>query len=115
MIYLIAGGFNRSLDTQQWVPIEVNNIIEAYATQVNISEGVTQIFHTDASAQMMTTAYGFDIYDAYGHIGGLHIPTGYLIIAKLRTYVVIIQLTFLQITYVHRMLRTCVCTINVTY
>ena len=83
MIYLIAEGVNRSLDTQQWVPIEVNNITEAYATQVNISEGVTQIFHTDASAQMTTIVYGFNIFDAYGHIGGLHIPTGHLIIVKL--------------------------------
>ena len=115
MIYLIAGGVYRSLDTQQWVPIQVNNIIEAYATQVNISEGVTQIFHTNASAQMMTIVYGFNYYDAYGHIGGLHIPTGHFIIVKLCMYVVILQLTFLQITYVHRMLHTCVCTINVTY
>ena len=115
MIYLIAEGVNRSLDKQQCVPIEVNNITEAYATQVNISEGVTQIFHTDASAQMMTIVYGFNTYDAYGHIGGLHIPTGHLIIVKLCTYVVILQLTFLQKTYVHKMLRTCVCTINVTY
>ena len=84
MIYLIAGGVDRSLDTQQWVPIEVNNITEAYATQVNISEGVTQIFHTDTSAQMMTIVYGFNAGDAYGHIGGLHIPTGYLIIVKLQ-------------------------------
>ena len=83
MIYLIAGAVNRSLVTQQWVPIEVNNITEAYATQVNISEGVTQIFHTDASAQMMTIVYGFNTHDAYGHIGGLHIPTGYLIIVNL--------------------------------
>ena len=87
MIYLIAEGVNRSLDTQQWVPIEVNNITEAYATQVNISEGVAQIFHTDASAQMTTIVYGFNFYDAYGHIGGLHIPTGYLIIVKLCMYV----------------------------
>ena len=117
MIYLIAGGVNRSLDTQQWVPIEVNSITEAYATQVNISEGVTQIFHTDASAQMMTIVYGFNFYDACGHIGGFHIPTGYLIIVKLHNvcmHVVILQLTFLLITYVHRMLHTCVCIINVT-
>ena len=83
MIYLIAEGVNGSLDTQQWVPIEVNNITEAYATQVKISEGVTQIFHTDASAQMMTIVYGFNTDDAYGHIGGFHIPKGYLIIVKL--------------------------------
>ena len=87
MIYLIAGGVNRTLVKQRWVPIEVNNITEAYATQVNISEGVAQIFHTDASAQMMTIVYGFNTFDAYGHIGGLHIPTGYLIIVKLCMYV----------------------------
>ena len=83
MIYLIAGGVNGSLVTQQWVPIQVNNITEAYATQVNIVEGVTQIFHNDASAQMMTIIYGFNDYEAYGHIGGLYIPTGHLIIDKL--------------------------------
>ena len=73
MIYLIAGGVNRSLATQQWVPIQVNNTIEAYATQVNIAEGVAQVFHTDASAQMMTIVYGFAGYDGYGHIGGMYI------------------------------------------
>ena len=83
MIYLIVGGVNRSLVTQQWVPIQVNNITEAYATQVNILEGVIQIFHTNPSAEMMTIVYGFNTHDAYGHIGGLYIPTGYLIIDKL--------------------------------
>ena len=76
MIYLITGGVNRSLDTQQWVPIQVNSTTEAYTTQVNISEGVTQIFHTNASAQMMTTVYGLNINDAYGHIGGSFKSTG---------------------------------------
>ena len=76
MIYLIAGGVNRSLATQQWVPIEVNNTIEAYATQVNITEGVAQVFHTDPSAQMMTIVYGFTSYDGYGHIGGMGTTEG---------------------------------------
>ena len=78
MMYLIAGGVNRSLVTQQWIPIQVNNIIEAYATQVNILEGVTEIFHTDVSAQMMTFVYGFSRADAYGHVGGISISTGKL-------------------------------------
>ena len=78
MIYLIAGGVNRSLATQQWVPIQVNNTIEAYATQVNISEGVAQVFHTDSSAQMMTIVYGFFRHDGYGHIGGIGSNKGYL-------------------------------------
>ena len=74
MIYLIAGGVNRSLATQQWVPIQVNNTIEAYATQVIIPEGVAQVFHTDPSAQMMTIVYGFARHDGYGHIGGMYVP-----------------------------------------
>ena len=78
MIYLIAEGVNRSLDTEQWVPIRVNNTIEAYATQIeNISQGMIQIFHTNAKAQMMTFVYGFAQHDGYGHIGGIHIPQGY--------------------------------------
>ena len=72
MIYLISGGVNRSLATQQWVPIQVNSITEAYATQVRIPEGVTHIVHTDAAAQMMTIVYGFAVNDGYGHIGGIN-------------------------------------------
>ena len=79
MIYLIAGGVNRSLATQQWVPIQVNNTIKAYATQVNITEGVAQLFHTDTSAKIMTIVYGFARYDGYGHIGGIRISEGYLL------------------------------------
>ena len=76
MIYLISGGVNRSLVTQQWVPIQVNSITEAYATQVTIPEGVTHIVHTDAAAQMMIIVYGFNRHDGYGHIGGIHNHTG---------------------------------------
>ena len=79
MIYLIAGGVNRSLVTQQWVPIQVNNIIEAYATQVTIPEGVAQVFHTNPTAQMMTIVYGFNDHDGYGHIGGILLSTGCVI------------------------------------
>ena len=79
MIYLMAGGVKRSLVTQQWIPIQVNNTIEAYATQVNITEGVAQVFHTDASAKMMTIVYGFTRHDGYGHIGGIRTPEGYLL------------------------------------
>ena len=79
MIYLIAGGVNRSLATQQWVPIQVNNTIEAYTSQVIIPEGVAQIFHTDSLAQMMTIVYGFVRHDGYGHIGGIGTTEGYLL------------------------------------
>ena len=83
MINLISGGVNRSLVTQQWVPIQVNNSIKAYATQVTISEGVTQIFHSEASAQLMTIAYGFTRHNGYGHIGGASITEGYKTIDKI--------------------------------
>ena len=76
MIYIVAGGVNRSLVTQQWVPVQVNNIIEAYVTQVTIPEGTAQIVHTDAAAQMTAIVYGFAIHDGYGHIGGIHSYTG---------------------------------------
>ena len=76
MIYLIAEGVNRSLVTQQWVPIQVNNTIGAYATQVSIPEGIAQVFHTNPAAEMMTIVYGFNDYDGYGHIGGIRLSTG---------------------------------------
>ena len=72
MIYLRAGGVNRLLVTQQWVPIQVNNFAEAYATQVRISEGIIQVIHTDPAAQMTVIVYGFTQHDGYGHIGGIH-------------------------------------------
>ena len=71
MIYLISGGVNKSLDTQEWVPVKVNNVIEAYATKVAISEGLIEITHTNASALMITSVYGFAREVGYGHPGGL--------------------------------------------
>ena len=78
IIHLIAGGVNRSLVTQQWVPVQVSNIIEAYATQVNISEGRTEMFHSDPAAQMMVIVYGFSTHDGYGHLGGFNLLKGLL-------------------------------------
>ena len=77
MIYLVVGGVNRSLIVQQWVPIQVNNINEAYATQVRIPEGsITQVLHTNAAAQMTAIVYGFTRADGYGHMGGIHSQIG---------------------------------------
>ena len=74
MIYLIGSGINRSLETEQWVPIQVNNTIEAYAASVrNIPRGMVQIYHTNTTAQMMAFAYGFAGYIGYGYIGGIHL------------------------------------------
>ena len=75
MIFLIAGGVNISLATHQWIPIQVNSITEAYAAQLNITEGIAHIVHTNAVAQMMTIVYGFYRNDGYGHIGGTFNPT----------------------------------------
>jgi len=50
---------------------------------VNISEGRTEIFHSDITAQMMVIVYGFVRSDGYGHVGGFHLSTGCLIIDKL--------------------------------
>ena len=83
MIYLIAAGVNRSLVTQQWVPIQVNNTIEAYATQVSIPEGVAQVFHTNPTAQMMTSVYGFGRNDGYGHAAGILLSAGCAFICNL--------------------------------
>jgi len=76
MMYLITGGVNRSLASQDWIPIVVNNITEAYATQVAVSEGVIQIVHANSTALMTAIAYGFKERGAYGHPGGLLINKG---------------------------------------
>jgi len=76
MIYLISGGINKSLDTQEWVPIKVNNLIAAYATKVTISEGVVEIIHTNTSALMTTVVFGFARAVGYGHPGGLCLCKG---------------------------------------
>ena len=76
MIYLISGGVNKSLDTQKWVPVKVNNVIEAYATKVSVSESVAEIIHADTLALMTAVVYGFTQYEGYGHPGGLKLQRG---------------------------------------
>ena len=70
MIYLISGGVNKSLDKQEWVPVKVNNVIEAYATKMNITEGGVEIAHSNVFALMTITVYGFAKHVGYGHSGG---------------------------------------------
>ena len=82
MIFLRTGGVTTSLDKHQWIPIQVNGIAEAYATQVKISVGVTNIFHRNPESKMMVIAYGFAQWDSYGHIGGIQIPEGYSTISS---------------------------------
>ena len=76
MIFLIAGGDNRSLATQQWIPIQVNSVTVAYAAQLSVVEGITHIVHTNTSAKMMAIMYGFRMHDGYGHVGGYLNHTG---------------------------------------
>ena len=77
MIYLTAGALNRSLVAEQWVPIQVNGVSEAYATQVIIPEGLAKVIHTNPAAQMMTIVYGFTTYyGSYGYVGGIRLSTG---------------------------------------
>ena len=65
-IYLIAGEDNISLDTQEWVPITNNHAIEAYGTQINETYGQVEIYHTNESALMTVTLYGFTSLGSYG-------------------------------------------------
>ena len=81
IIYLTEGKISRSLNTQHWVPITVNDVIEAYITQVNITEGVVEIVHSNLAALMTTIVYGFTRPHGYGHPGGLNffkIISGYV-------------------------------------
>ena len=73
-ISLRAGGItNVSLESQEWVPIVVNNITKAYATQVAVPEGTVHITHANSSALMTAIAYGFTRSAGYGHPGGLNL------------------------------------------
>ena len=69
-IYLTTGGLRRSLDTQEWTPFRVNNIVEAYATKVAVSRGVVEIIHTDVTTLMTTMVYGVATRNSYMHPGG---------------------------------------------
>ena len=65
-IYLIADGYNTSLDTKLWVPITNNNITEAFATQVDLTYGVVRVFHANKTALMTIIVYGFSSLGSYG-------------------------------------------------
>ena len=75
-IYLTTGGANRSLESYSWVPIVRNNITEAYAAQVNVTQGVIQLFHSNKRALMTVVVYGFVSRTGYGHPGWLRSYTG---------------------------------------
>ena len=68
MIYLVNNGINKSMDTQEWMPIKFDNITKAYGTIIsNISSvGMSEIIHTDKAALMSVIIYGFTEYGGYG-------------------------------------------------
>ena len=70
-IYVITDGNKRSLSTQIWTPITVNNVIEAYATKVPVLPGVIKVVHASEKALMTTMVYGTDRRMGYIHPGGL--------------------------------------------
>ena len=74
MIHLKSGSVYQTLEVFSWIPIIVDDIIEAYALQVNISEGVAEVIHVDPTAQMAATVYGFGENEGYGHAFDLGVP-----------------------------------------
>jgi len=74
-IQLISGGSSTPLNTQTWVPVRVNNVTEAYTTQVTISEGVYEIVHSNKAALMTVNIYGNARYEGYGHPGKILLLT----------------------------------------
>ena len=73
MIFLRTESSNTAMESQEWVPIVINNITKAYATQVAASKGTVHITHANSSALMTAIAYGFAQNASYGHPGGLNL------------------------------------------
>lgn len=67
LIYLSVGGFNKSLKAQEWTPLKVNGISEAYSTKVAILPGVVEIVHTNVTALMTAIVYGVTLRNGYMH------------------------------------------------
>lgn len=63
LIYLNDGGINQTLEYHDWVPIVVDNVTEAYATQVYLDDAVEifQISHVNNAALMSAVTYGVTV------------------------------------------------------
>ena len=82
MIYFKSGGNSEALTSQQWVPIQVNSVAEAYYTHINnISNGTFEVFHTDQNALLNTMLFGLSetLHGAYGHAGRFEVGSGELL------------------------------------
>ena len=75
-LYLIADGNYKSLDNELWQPIKINNITEAYATQVNITYDTAEIYHKNETAQMAVMVYGFSYRGSHGTAITSHVNKG---------------------------------------
>ena len=73
MMYWITGGVKRSMQSQSWNAIKFNQVTEAYYTQLSVSEGQVEIFHTASNALISAVVYGFRSYRSYGHTGTFNI------------------------------------------
>ena len=75
MVYLMANGGNKSLQSQSWQPIRCNGRVEAYGARVSISKGAVKIVHTNstAAAAMTAVVYGSSRAPSYGHPSGFNI------------------------------------------
>ena len=79
MIHFNSGGNTTALETQRWVPIQVNNVTEAYYTNItNISMGIFEVFHIDQMALLNTMLFGLSrpLHGGYGHAGRLEVRSG---------------------------------------
>ena len=80
MILITTETINWSLDLEYWVPINRDNVTEAYAAQVEMPDGIFRVAHVNTSALMTVVVYGFTLYldtlspnsaEGYGHPGWL--------------------------------------------
>ena len=68
---------------------------QVYAAQVNLTEGVHTLYHTNPAATLGVIMYGFAHADSYGHPGGLQLTQGTNARSNYSVYVYVIY------TYVH--------------
>ena len=76
MIYLLANGVNKSLQSQTWTAIRYKNTADAYGVRISVPKGSVRIIYTKATAAapMAAVVYGSNSAPSYGHPGGLNIP-----------------------------------------
>ena len=56
--------------------IEQDGVPQVYAAQVDLTEGVHTLYHTNPAATLGVVMYGFGHYESYGHPGGLRLTQG---------------------------------------